>query len=91
MSQLKGGLALTNVELKTKSLFFRTNLFKKVEDIFVKREDFLFVERKTIRLPRNVQEAFTSADEVLTRNLSLERQGFTKSHCRVKTYQLNQA
>jgi hypothetical protein len=35
MSHLKGGLALTNVELKTKSLFLRANLFKKVEDIFV--------------------------------------------------------
>jgi hypothetical protein len=41
MSYLKGGLALTNVELKTKSLFLRANLFKKVEDIFVDREDFL--------------------------------------------------
>jgi hypothetical protein len=38
-------LALTNVELKTKSLVLRANLFKKVEDIFVEREDFLFVER----------------------------------------------
>jgi hypothetical protein len=51
-------------ELKTKSLFFRANLFKKVEDIFVDSEDFLFVERNTLTLPRNVQEAFTSADEV---------------------------
>jgi hypothetical protein len=70
MSHLKEGLALTNVELKKKSLFWRANLFKKVEDFFVDRKDFLFVERNTIRLPRNVQEAFTSADEVLTRNLS---------------------
>jgi hypothetical protein len=86
MSHLKGGITLTNVELKTKSLLLRANLFKKMEDIFVDCEDFLFVERNTIRLPRNVQEAFTSADEVLTRNLSstkliyvtfLERQGFT--------------
>jgi predicted DNA-binding protein len=75
-------MALTNVEVKTKSLFLRANLFQKVED----REDFLFFERNTLRLSRNVQEAFTSADEVLTRNLSstkliyltlLERQGFT--------------
>jgi hypothetical protein len=43
---------------------FRANLFKKVEDIFVDSEDFLFVERNTLTLPRNVQEAFTSADEV---------------------------
>jgi hypothetical protein len=86
MSYLKGGLALTNVELKTKSLFLRADLFQKVKDIFVDREDFLFVERNTLRLSRNVKEAFTSADEVLTRNLSstkliyltlLERQGFT--------------
>jgi hypothetical protein len=97
MSQLKGGLALTNVELKTKSLFLRANLFKKVEDIFVNREDFLFVEKNTIRLPRNVQEAFTSADEVLTRNLSstkliyltlLERQGFT-NYIETKYTQIN--
>jgi hypothetical protein len=40
-SYLKGGLAMTNVELKTKSLFLRANLFKKVED----HEDVLFVER----------------------------------------------
>jgi hypothetical protein len=56
---------MTNVELKAKSLFLRANLFKKVED----HEDVLFVERNTLRLSRNVQEAFTSADEVLTRNL----------------------
>jgi hypothetical protein len=88
MSYLKGGLALTNVELKTKSLFWKANLYKTVGDIFVDREDFLFVERNTLRLSRNVQEAFTSADEVLTRNLSstkviyltlLERQGFTNN------------
>jgi hypothetical protein len=86
MCNLKGGLALTNVELKTKSLFLRANLFRKVEDIFVDREDFLFVERHTLRLSRNVQEAFTSADKVLTRILSstklfyltlLKRQWFT--------------
>jgi hypothetical protein len=53
MSYLKGGLALTNVELKTKSLFLRAKL--------VDREDFLFVERNNLRLPRNVQEAFTNA------------------------------
>jgi hypothetical protein len=68
MSHLKGSLALTNVENEVP--FLRANLYKKVEDIFVDRENFLFVERNTIRLPRNVQEAFTSAHEVLTRNLS---------------------
>jgi hypothetical protein len=97
MSHLKGGLALTSVELKTKSLFLRANLFKKVENIFVDREDFLLVEKNTIRLPRNVQEAFTSADEVLTRNLSstkliyltlLERQGFT-NYIETKYTQIN--
>jgi hypothetical protein len=97
ISHLKGGLALTNVELKTESRFLRSNMFKKVEDIFVGREDFLFVERKTTRLPRNVQEAFTSADEVLTRNLSstkliyltlLERQGFT-NYIETKYTQIN--
>jgi hypothetical protein len=46
MTYLEGGLALTTVELKTKSLFLRANLFKKVEDIFVDGDDFLFVERK---------------------------------------------
>jgi hypothetical protein len=76
MSYLKGGLALTNVELKTKSLFLRANLFKKVGNIFVDREDFLFVERNTLRLSRNVQEAFTTADDdYLT---LLEKKGFTK-------------
>jgi hypothetical protein len=96
MSHL-AGLALTNVELKTKSFFLRANLFKKVEDIFVEREDFLFVERNIIRLPRNVQEAFTSADEVLRRNLLssklidltlLERQRFT-SYIETKYTQIN--
>jgi hypothetical protein len=69
------------VELKTKSLFLRANLFKKVEDIFA----------------RNLQEAFTSADEVLTRNLLstkliyltlLERQGFT-NYIETKYTQIN--
>jgi hypothetical protein len=86
MSYLQGGFALTNLELKTKSLFLG-QICLEVDDIFLDREDFLFVERNTLRLSRNVQEAFTSADEVLTRNQSstsliymmtlLERQEFT--------------
>jgi hypothetical protein len=45
ISHLKGGLTLTNVELKTESRFLRSNMFKKVEDIFVDCEGF-FVRRK---------------------------------------------
>jgi hypothetical protein len=48
MSYLNRGLALTNVKLKTKSLFLRANLFKKVEDIIVDREYFLFVQRNKL-------------------------------------------
>jgi hypothetical protein len=55
MSYLNGSLALTNEELKTKSVFLRANLFKKVVDIIVDRDDFLFVERNTLRLSTNVQ------------------------------------
>jgi hypothetical protein len=90
MSYLKGGLAL-----KTNSLFLRINLFKELEDIFVDREDFLFVERNTLRLPRNVQKAFTNTDEVLKRNLKkliyltfLERKGFT-NYIETKHTQIN--
>jgi hypothetical protein len=54
ISYLKGGLALKNVELRM--AFFEG---KSVGDIFVDREDFLFVERNTLRLSRIVQEAFT--------------------------------
>jgi hypothetical protein len=48
-------------ELKTP--FLRANLFKKVGDIFVDREDFLFVEKNTLRLSRNMQKALSSADD----------------------------
>jgi hypothetical protein len=37
---------MTNVELKTKSLFLRANVLK-VENIFVDREDFLFIKKYT--------------------------------------------
>jgi hypothetical protein len=75
-------------------VFFRENRLKKVEDIFVDLKNFLFVKRNSRRL---FTKKFTSADEVLTRNLSstksiyltlLERQGFT-NYIKMKNTQIN--
>jgi hypothetical protein len=83
MSYLKGSLALTKVE--------QTRIFLRTAKIFCSSKEI------HLRLSRNVQEAFTSAEESLTRDLSstkliyltlLERQGVT-NYTETKYTQIN--
>jgi hypothetical protein len=69
LSREKGGLALINVELKMKALYLKTNLFEKVDEIYTKRNDFLYLERDHLHLSRNTKEWYESAADVLAGNL----------------------
>lgn len=69
-----GGLALINVEIKTKALFLRRNLFAKEEDIIVTKRDFLYNEKNSIETTRNIKVWFDDAENIIQRNLNTTKQ-----------------
>jgi Reverse transcriptase (RNA-dependent DNA polymerase) len=63
----QGGLSLTSIEDKTKALFLKNLMLQKVDGVVTYKPDFLYIERATLNLTRNMKEWANLGTEYDTR------------------------
>jgi len=74
----KGGLGLVSIDDKMKALYLKNLMIKKVNGAATYEPDFLFNERQTLNLPRNVREWAALTSQFNTRTLITTKMIYTE-------------
>jgi Reverse transcriptase (RNA-dependent DNA polymerase)/Endonuclease/Exonuclease/phosphatase family len=70
LPNVKGGLGLISIPEKVKSLFLKRNLYCKIDGFLEERNDFIFIQKDILQLPRNTKEALNNGENILTLGLN---------------------